>query len=102
MLYCPKIDDYSEILTDEKVKDFVAINFCQYFRSIREEENLRKVAKSLYVFLTTPNEVEKHEQSNSFDNCIHHCNVEILSLFVPELQLINTTPVIKKIERIAK
>ena len=27
MLYIPKIDDYLEILTDEEVKDFVAINF---------------------------------------------------------------------------
>ena len=34
-------------------------------------------------------------QSNSFDNCIHHYNVEILNLFDPQLQLINTKPVIK-------
>ena len=34
-------------------------------------------------------------QSNSFDNCIHRYNVEILNLFDPELQLINTKPVIK-------
>ena len=27
MLYIPKVGDYLEILTDEKVKDFVAINF---------------------------------------------------------------------------
>ena len=33
-------------------------------------------------------------QSNSSDNCIHHCNVKILNLFDPELQLINTKPVI--------
>ena len=26
MLYIPKIDDYLEILTDEEVKDFAAIN----------------------------------------------------------------------------
>ena len=48
MLYIPKIDDYLEILTDEEVKDFVAINFSEYFKSIREEQNLRKVAKLLY------------------------------------------------------
>ena len=34
-------------------------------------------------------------QSNSSDNCIHHYNVEILTLFDSELQLINTKPLIK-------
>ena len=47
MLYIPKIDDYLEILTDKKVKDFVAINFSEYFKSIKEGQNLRKIAKSL-------------------------------------------------------
>ena len=46
MLYIPKIDDYLEILIDEEVKNFVAINFIEYFKSIREEQNLGKVAKS--------------------------------------------------------
>ena len=40
ILYIPKIDDYLKILTDEKVRDFVAINFSEYFKSVREEENL--------------------------------------------------------------
>ena len=31
-------------------------------------------------------------QSNSSDNSIHFYNVEILNLFDPELQLINTKP----------
>ena len=31
MLHIPKIDDYIEILTDEEVKDFVAMNFSEYF-----------------------------------------------------------------------
>ena len=95
MLYIPKINDYLKILTDEKVKDFVVINFSEYFKSIREEQNLRKGAKWLYIFLTTPDEVEKSVQSNSFDNCIHHYHVEILNLFDPELQLINTKPMNK-------
>ena len=95
MLYIPKIDDYLKILTDEQVKDFVAINFSEYFKSIREEQNLRKVAKSLYIFLTTPDEVENYVESNFSDSCVHHYNVEILNLFDPELQLINTKPVIK-------
>ena len=34
-------------------------------------------------------------QSNSSDNCIHHYNVEMLTLFDSELQLINTKPLIK-------
>ena len=55
MLYIPRIDDYLEILTDEEVKDFVAINFSE---SIKEGQNLRKVAKSLYIFLTTTDEVQ--------------------------------------------
>ena len=53
MLYIPKIDDYLDILTDEEVKYFVAINFSE---SIKEEQNLRKVPKSLYIFLTIPDE----------------------------------------------
>ena len=83
MVHIPKIDDYLEILTDEEVKDFVAINF--------SEQNLGKFAKSLYFFLTTPDEV----QLNSSENYIRHYNVKISNLFDPELQLINTKPVIK-------
>ena len=44
MLYIPKIDDYLKILTDEDVKDFIAIDFSEYFKSIRKEQNYRKVA----------------------------------------------------------
>ena len=106
MLYVPKIDNYLKILTDEEVKDFVAINFSKYFKSakekwyskVHEEQDLRKVAKSLYNFLTTPDEVEKYikiMKSNSSDNCVHRYNFEILNIFNPELQLINTKPMIK-------
>ena len=95
MLYIPKIDHYFKILTNEEVKDFVAINVSEYFKTKKEEENLRKVAKSYYIFLTTPEEVEKYVESNYSDNCVHHYNVEILNLFDPELQLIKTKPVIK-------
>ena len=59
MLYIPKLDDYLKIFTDEEVKDFVAIDFREYFIPIKEEQNLRKSAKSLYIFLTTPDEAEK-------------------------------------------
>ena len=89
MLYVPKIGNFLQILTDEEVKDFVAINFSEYFKLIREEQNLRKVVKSLYIFLTIPDEVERYVQSNSSNNCIQHYNLEILSIFDPELQLIN-------------
>ena len=37
MLYIPKIDDHLEILTDEEVWDFVAINFSEYFKSTKEK-----------------------------------------------------------------
>ena len=79
----------------EILKDFVATNFNEYFKSIREEQNLRKVAKLLYIFLTTPDEVEKYVQSYSSDNFLYHYNVEILNLFYLDLQLINTKPMIK-------
>ena len=60
MLYFPKIDEYLKILADEEMKDFVAFNFSKYFKSVREEQNLRKVAKLLYIFLTAPEEIEKY------------------------------------------
>ena len=57
------------------------MNFGQYFQSMREklyselcqEQNLRKIGESLYIFLTTPDEVEKYvkvTQSNSSDSCV--------------------------------
>ena len=62
MLYIPKISDYLEILTDGERKGFVAINFIEYFKpteeklhsKLKKEQNLRKVAKSLYISLKTP------------------------------------------------
>ena len=97
-MYIPKIDDYLKILTYEEVNNFVAINFSEYFEFMREEQNFRKIDKSLYLFLTIPDEVEKYVeiiQSNSSHNCVHRYNVEILNIFDPELQLIHTKPMIK-------
>ena len=97
MLYIPETDDYLKILTNEHVKDFVARNFARYFKFIREKQNLIKVSKSLFIFLTTPDAAEKYVQSNFYDNGIHSYNVEILNICDPELQLINTKPMIKTI-----
>ena len=63
------------------MKNFVVMNFGQYFQSMREklyselcqEQNLRKIVESLYIFLTTPDEVEKYvkvTQSNSSDSYV--------------------------------
>ena len=68
------------------------------YSKLSEEQNLIKVAQSISIFLTTPYEVEKCVeimQSNSSDNCVHHYTIEILNLFDPELQLINTKPIIR-------
>ena len=70
-------------MTDDEVEDFVVINVSEYFKSLKEEQNLRKVAKFLYIFLITSDEIEKYVQLNSSDNCIHHYNVEILNIFDP-------------------
>ena len=90
MLYIWKIDNYLKILTKDKVKDFLVINFGKYFKSTSEnlcsktceEENLRIVAESLYIFRTTSDELEKYAkmtQSSSSDNYVHHCNIETLN-----------------------
>ena len=50
MLYIPKIHDYLKILTDKEVKDFVAINVSEYFKSKREEQNLRKFLNCFIFF----------------------------------------------------
>ena len=113
MLDIPKISHYLKILADDKMKDFVVKNFGNYFKStkekvfskLREEQNLRRVAESPYIFLTTPNEVEQYAKIliDTDDNCIHYNNIEILYLFDPELKLISTKAYDKKqIKRIAK
>ena len=81
MLYIPKTDDNLKIVTNEQVKDFVGINFSEYFKSIRQEENIIKVAKSCCIFLRTPDELKKYVQWTSYNDCIHHYNVEILNIF---------------------
>ena len=68
------------------------------YSKLSEEQNLRKVVKTFYIFLTTPHEVEKYAkmmQSNSSDNYVHRYNIMIFDLFGQELQLINTKSMIK-------
>ena len=68
MLYVSKIGDYLKIFTDDEVKDLVVINFSDYFKSRREklysklseEQNFRKIAKSLYIVLATSDEMEEY------------------------------------------
>ena len=63
------------------------------------KQNFRKIDKSLDIFLTTPDEVDKYAkmmQSNTSDNCLHRYDVMILNLFETKSQLINTKPMIKK------
>ena len=90
--------------------DFVAINFSEYFKStwerlyskLNKEQNCKKVGESFYIFLKTPNEVEKYVetmQSNSPDNCVYCFNVEILSLFDSVLQLKLWLEKIKRIDK---
>ena len=59
MLSISKIDVYLKTLTEDKTKNFVAINFSEYFKSakgkmyskLNEEQNLTKVA--LYLCSNT-------------------------------------------------
>ena len=106
MLYIPMIDNYLKTLTDNEMKDFVAIHFREYPKSARkklysklkEEQDLWKGAESLYTFLTTPDEVKKYVeimQETSSDNCVHHYNFEMLNIFDPKLQPINAKTMIE-------
>ena len=102
MLYIPKIDDKLQILTDEEVKDFedrilVSILNLQrkLYSKLNKKQSLRKVVKLLCISPKTSHQVEKYVQSYSSDNCTQFYNVEILSLFDPELQLKNVEYTIK-------
>ena len=55
MLHIPKIDDYFDdrFMTDEEVKDFVAINFIEYFKSTRRTKSLKSFQIALYLFNNT-------------------------------------------------
>ena len=68
------------------------------YSKLNEEQNLTKVVKSIYIFLTTPDEVKKYVEmmrSSSSDNCICHFIIKTFNLFDQELQLINNKPIIE-------
>ena len=58
MLYIPKINNYLKILTDDEVKDFIAINFTEHFKStgeklyskLNEEQILEKLLNCILSF----------------------------------------------------
>ena len=87
----------------DKVKDLVVVNSIKYFKfaeekmysTLGEEQNFRKVVDLLYTFIATPDKLEKYFETSSFDNFICNYNVNTFNLFDPELQLINTKPIIK-------
>ena len=61
------------------------------YSKLNKKQNLRQITESLYIFQTTPHEIEKYVQimkSNSSDKYVHLYNIEILNLFDPQLQLI--------------
>ena len=63
MVYISKVGDYSKILTDDEMNDFVVINLGEYLNLWEkniEEQNLKKVIELFYIFLATPVEVEKY------------------------------------------
>ena len=63
MVYISKVGDYSKILTEDEMNDFVVINLGEYLNLWEkniEEQNLKKVIELLYIFLATPAEVEKY------------------------------------------
>ena len=67
MLYIPKNCVYLKVLSSDEVKDLVALNLSEYFKSEREklysklseEQNIRNVTELLYIFPTTLDDVEK-------------------------------------------
>ena len=86
ILYVPKIVDYLKILTDEELKDLVAISFSEYFKSTVENCFLNEVKNKILVkllnciCLTALEEVEKFakiKQSNSPDKYVHRYNIEL-------------------------
>ena len=75
MLYIPKIGDYLKILTDDKKLLNHFISFSKHLVKYKKHVETMKL--------------------NSSDNLVHCYNIEIFNFSDPELQLINTKPMIK-------
>ena len=82
------------------------------YSKLSEKKISEKLLNRFIVFLTTPDEKEKYVdiiektpegkamiQSSSSSNCVCYYNIEILNQLDPELQLINSKPVMKKSQR---
>ena len=62
-------------MTDNELKDFVVMNFGEYFKSIREklyfklseEQNLTEFIDLLYISLATPDEEQKYEEQKTLN-----------------------------------
>ena len=75
MFYFQKIVDFLKNLTDNELKDFMVINFSEYFKSMREklysklseEQNLREFIDLLYIFLATTDEEQKYEEQKTLN-----------------------------------
>ena len=86
------------------MKDFVVINFGEYFKCTREklyaklsENKILEKLLNHFISITT-DKVRKYVEMmklSSFDNCICHYNIKIVNVFYPELQLLNNKPTIK-------
>ena len=87
-------------------------NFDEYFKSSREKlysklvkkQTLRNIAESLYIFLTSPDEVEKYVkmmQSSYFDNGICHFNIKLLNFSTQSCNWLTLNHDQIKIKRIA-
>ena len=82
MLYNLRIDDCLKILTNDEVKDFVVLNLENLHSKLAEEQILRKVTESLYIFLRTFDQAEKYvemAQSSSYDTSICHYNIRYIT-----------------------
>ena len=82
-------------MTDEQVKDFEAINFSECFESkkkifskLNEEQNLRKVAKLPYIFLTILDKVEKYVKLSYSDICIIAITLRLSIILIQDYNLI--------------
>ena len=59
MLHIPEIGNYLNILTDDEVWDFVAINFGEYFNSTKEKLCTERIDEQNYRTVTLKINLQK-------------------------------------------